>query len=123
MQINLRDQSMAQPTRITNFTLDFLDNWNNALLIGGCLTYFGSRVVLPLMGKSSSQFPCIEKMSQQFDSLWTFDFSAAALSSFYSLYQDCQVMRSSGNPSYDLSLPLTSLFPFTVISKSGLSVE
>ena len=88
-----------------NSTLDFLGNWNNALLLGGCVTYFGSRFVLPLMGKTSSQFPCIEKMSQQFGTLWTFDFSATALSSFYSLYQDCQVMRSSGNPSNDRSLP------------------
>ncbi|NRA90315.1 MAG: hypothetical protein HRU43_04225 [Simkaniaceae bacterium] len=66
---------------------DFLNEWQNTLLVSGCITYFVGRTVLPIFGKSAENYPCLAKMNNQFFHFWIFaDFANLAGSGFGAAY-------------------------------------
>ncbi len=74
--------------------LDFMNTWQNTLLIGSCVTYWAGRVVLPLLGKSAENHPYLSKMNAQFNSFWAFGDFAKISSSFFVLGSDIATANS-----------------------------
>lgn len=75
--------------------IDFFSDWQGTLLVGGCLTYLGGKVVLPLLGKSADAHPYLAKMNAKFITFWAFDDFARAASAGFVLYSDVKAYRDT----------------------------
>ncbi|WP_316359146.1 hypothetical protein [Candidatus Neptunichlamydia sp. REUL1] len=74
---------IVNPVSKPRAALDFMNDWQSALLVGGCVTYLAGRVVLPLLGKSPENHPYLSKMNAKFITFWTFaDFAKVSSSIF-----------------------------------------
>ena len=83
--------------------LDFLNDWQNTLLVGGCITYFAGRTVLPMLGKSAENYPYLAKMNNQFINFWVFaDFAKLAGSGFGAAYTIKSVLSQSSKPNQEI---------------------
>lgn len=87
--------AIAAPVSKPRAALDFMNNWQSTLLVGGCLTYLAGRVVLPLLGKSAENHPYLAKMNAKFISFWAFADFAKVSSSFFVLGSDIAAAASS----------------------------
>ena len=74
--------AIANPVSKPRAALDFMNNWQSALLVGGCVTYcLAGRV-----GKSAENHPYLSKMSAKFMTFWAFaDFAKVSSSIFVGL--------------------------------------
>ncbi|QVL55560.1 MAG: hypothetical protein KFB95_09695 [Simkaniaceae bacterium] len=85
--------AIATPVSKPRAALDFMNNWGNTLLVGGCLTYLAGRVVLPLLGKSAENHPYLAKMNAKFASFWAFADFAKVSSSIFVGVSDVMILK------------------------------
>ena len=87
--------AIANPVSKPRAALDFMNNWQSTLLVGGCVTYLAGRVVLPLLGKSTENHPYLSKMNAKFITFWAFADFAKVSSSIFVGVSDVMTLTDS----------------------------
>ncbi len=87
--------AIASPVSKPRAAFDFMSDWGNTLLVGGCATYLVGRVLLPLLGKSAENYPYLSKMNAKFITFWTFDDFATVSSSVFVGFSDIMTLRDN----------------------------
>lgn len=89
--------AIASPVSKPRAAFDFMNDWGNTLLVGGCATYLAGRVLLPLLGKSAENYPYLSKMNAKFITFWTFADFATVSSSVFVGFSDIMTLRDNRN--------------------------